>query len=63
MPPPPPPELTDEREQALYRDLARLYEDYCGEDEEVWVGRRVSYQKVLRIVDGQLDGATASGKR
>ena len=46
--------ITDERERELYRDLSRVFEDYCGDDPTKYQERESSFDKMLSVVKDAL---------
>lgn len=57
MPSHPPDDITDEREQTLWRHVSRLFEQFCGEgsgEKPHWPEREAQFLKVLDAVAARL---------
>lgn len=50
MPAQAPDYITDERERELYRDISRIFEDYCGDDPKQYSEREQSFATILAII-------------
>lgn len=47
MPARAPETITDERERELYRQVSRLFEDFCGDNPDDYVERELSFINVI----------------
>lgn len=54
MPAHAPDHITDPRERQLYRDLSRVYEDYCGGSEQDWPRATESFVRVLDVLKARI---------
>lgn len=54
MPAEAPERISDPRQRELYRDLSRVFEDYCGEKEELWPEREQEFCDILFLVDEKI---------
>jgi hypothetical protein len=46
-------EVPENRE--LWRDVSRLYEDFCGENEELFASKSADFEVILNDVLGRLN--------
>lgn len=52
--------ITDPKERQLYRDLSRVFEDYCGDDSSKFSEREDSFLKTLNLVAKTLQSRVAA---
>lgn len=48
----------DTANKTLWRDISRLFEDFCGSDEAVWRSKQEAFQSVLADVQERLEGSS-----
>lgn len=54
MPSHAPDSVKEPRQRMLWRDISRLYEDYCGSKESKWPERKREFQEILFLIDEKL---------
>ena len=59
MPANAPDSMTNPDARDAYRNLSRVYEDHCGDDDAKWAEKRASFTEALVAVKEALDAAPA----